>query len=340
VVWRAAWRVPYARGATTTRDDGTTATQCIVLPPERAHECDGYLASWRGGSQGCGGATLLCVGAYHETLCEIQRDHQHVNITCTADDTYLNGECESLGAVFACFDDKRRRTAHDCLLRSKLPKVNVYSPQGDLTLAPPDLPGSPSYPGDKTRAAGERCLFLKVAGNLIGEPAACSDGLCRIVQRRLAPLSDIMLLEDDDVVANVTQLQTNLLRLNASAIPSYWTQNMPPSVVARAAAFADHTVAAAFAQLFTRDSPPDRAALALRLARLPLRIGGLGLARHSDACHSAYAAAFIAAWPTCLRVFPSLSAVSIATPTAHQIAASAFPAAYSHILTTTAGSAL
>ena len=81
------------------RDDARAG--CTILGDAGSAE---WLRSWRGGSQGCGGATLLCVGAYHESLSCVQRDHQDVNIACTADDTYLNGECETRGDVFACYD--------------------------------------------------------------------------------------------------------------------------------------------------------------------------------------------------------------------------------------------
>lgn len=36
--------------------------------------------------------TMLCVGAHHRMLCEVQRRHPAVNITGTADDTYFNGD--------------------------------------------------------------------------------------------------------------------------------------------------------------------------------------------------------------------------------------------------------
>ena len=47
-----------------------------------------FLRSCEGGCQGDGGATLFCVGTYHEALCDLQVDYQNVDITCTADDSY------------------------------------------------------------------------------------------------------------------------------------------------------------------------------------------------------------------------------------------------------------
>jgi hypothetical protein len=50
---------------------------------------------------GCPLSTMLCVGAHHRMLCEVQRRHPAVNITGTADDTYFNGD-ERVHAAYEC----------------------------------------------------------------------------------------------------------------------------------------------------------------------------------------------------------------------------------------------
>ena len=52
------------------------------------------LKSLVGGCQGDGGATLMCIGPYHETLSGVQRLHVTTDITGTADDTYARDDCE------------------------------------------------------------------------------------------------------------------------------------------------------------------------------------------------------------------------------------------------------
>ena len=50
------------------------------------------LRSVIGGSQGCGGASLLCIGGYHEALSDVQRLYLDTDFACDADDTYLCDE--------------------------------------------------------------------------------------------------------------------------------------------------------------------------------------------------------------------------------------------------------
>ena len=49
------------------------------------------LVSAEGGIQGDGGATLLAIGPFHETLSRVQRAHPDVAMTGIADDTYSCG---------------------------------------------------------------------------------------------------------------------------------------------------------------------------------------------------------------------------------------------------------
>ena len=65
------------------------------------NELDGHMRSCTGGMMGCPLSTMLCVGAHHRMLCEVQRRHPAVNITGTADDTYFNGD-ERVHAAYEC----------------------------------------------------------------------------------------------------------------------------------------------------------------------------------------------------------------------------------------------
>ena len=85
------------------------------------HELDGHMRSCTGGMMGCPLSTLLCVGAHHRMLCEVQRRHPAVNITGTADDTYFNGN-ERVHAAYEC---KRTHAWETMRLTSKLTKVSV-----------------------------------------------------------------------------------------------------------------------------------------------------------------------------------------------------------------------
>lgn len=141
--------------------------------------------------------------------------HPNVNIAAIADDTYLNGEGERDGAVFDCFADKRTE-ARKINLESKLRKVGVFSPRADLSLAPPDLPGSPHY-GD-----GARLDYIKVAGTLVGDPAVTSPVLCAIISKRLSNLATMARLRDDlhtiNVARRVVLEQGHILRVEEELV--------------------------------------------------------------------------------------------------------------------------
>ena len=270
-----------------------------------------WLRSHDGGRQGCGGSTIFCVGGYHETLLELQRLHPDADIACTADDTYTGGsvdpsdadpswqlwtpaandvwdtppppqgtfgasDADASAPLFAAYADKRQLQWHECTLLSKLPKTNLYSREGDLSAAPPTLPGSPSHP-----TAFDRIKCFKVAGTFIGDAAACSSMLLTLIQARLAPLDNIARLVDSDGVRNVQQIRVLLQRLCASAIFNHWGRTMPPAVTAAAALWSDDRVRCAFsAAISADDSPADRRRLALACSRLTVRDGGLQLSAY------------------------------------------------------------
>jgi len=70
----------------------------------------------------------ITVGAYHEVLCQIQRDNQDINITAIADDTYLNGLPTR---VYRAYNDTRALSLSRCTLESKLSKVCAFAPNAE-----------------------------------------------------------------------------------------------------------------------------------------------------------------------------------------------------------------
>ena len=117
------------------------------------------LRSLVGGCQGDGGATLFCIGPYHEALSGVQRLHPTTDITGTADDTYACDACAPLPDgdtpnLFKFYDDKRRIQArsklasHRCCARPSLcPSPATSLPPHPTSLAPPITPRArPSTP--------------------------------------------------------------------------------------------------------------------------------------------------------------------------------------------------
>jgi len=250
VIWFGGRKVPIvlsvlASGAVTARLGDKTSSH--------------VLRSMVGGCQGDGGATLLCIGPYHETLSNIQRRHRSVDVTCTADDSYGRGDCEPLPdggqpALFAWYNDKRATCEVEVGVTSVPRKTNVMTDLGDLSAAPADLPGSPNHP-----THNQPVEAIKVAGAFVGLPAASSAGTLAVIKARLAPLAHLLGMRDEGNVTNVVQLQFNLTRLCACAIPNHWMRTTPPEETRDAAAYSDATIQDAFATILDCNPVADPA---------------------------------------------------------------------------------
>ena len=278
------------------------------------------LRSIDGGVQGCGGATILCVGAYHEDCCEAQRLNPDVDMGGTADDFQACGELTTDTAgerppLFKAYDDKIDITKAQSNLDSNKSKSGVITLAGDLSQAPNDIPGSPnfSHRDPAKRAAGRRPLTtITIAGTYLGQPDACSAALLLLLQAKLQPLHYVVGMRDTDRVKNAVQLQLDLIRLCAAQIPNHWSRTTPPPVAAPAFNFCDTvTDDAALAVLRATDSPRERAALALARLSLGSRAGGMGTGKYARKSPFNYTSAFISVWPTCCSAYPALSDIDI-----------------------------
>ena len=298
------------------------------------------LRSIDGGCQGDGGSTIMCVGAYHEDCREVHRmpEFRDTDMTATADDFYVHADVEPAGdglpaLLFQCYAVKRDVCKANSNLSSNLPKTALHSPEGDISLAPTDIPGSPNYECDDPllqRKLRQRVDVIKVAGTFIGAPEACSAHLLDLIKAKLKPLTYVRRMLDLGRVGHARMLQVHLLRLCATAIPNHWTRTMPPEQTADAAAYADAAIReAAYDVLRLRDSPADRADLAYLRAQQPSRLGGLGLANYTPKLAFHYAAGFTGSWPACCSVCPALRSLSVTDPTTPST--TAFAAAWSTI---------
>jgi hypothetical protein len=329
VIWLGAERIPIHLPA-----DGGPASLATLASN------DGFLRSVEGGPQGLGASTPICVGPYHAQCILAQRLHPDANMAAVADDLYINGSpsltrppsapppgappgAPPLPPVFAALATYRDLCARNLNTHSNLSKSLIHSPTGDLSAAPPDIPGSPNYTTtDPSLSTSERdalitarrqpVLAFKVAGIYVGDDDTCSSLLLRTLQTKLSPLGRIASLADCQHVTNTRQLALLLLRMVASASPTYYMRGMPPHQTAAAAAWVDDAVSAAAATaLRFADSPPDRRALAHLQLGLPIRVGGYALATFVETRHACYTSSTIACWPTCCAVLPALATLPI-----------------------------
>ena len=325
VIWFGGGPVPIIA---TTLASGAAATVLATDPAQAT----GMLRSCTGGPQGCGGSTIFCINAYHETCCEAQRRNPTTDMACTADDSYLCDEITSSAAaattpdppaapagtppswrqrlrlaapppvppgpgasappLFAAYACKRELARERNCLHSNVGKALLYSRAGDLSEAPDDIPGSPHHP---TRPA--RARVMQVAGVFVGDEDACSDSTLDLITNRLAPLRRVLEMKDLPQVPNTLKHKLDLVTRVASAILNYWVGTETPSQTAAARRHSDDAVAAAVATVAaTAAGPADRAAAALAQSRLPAAIGGLAASNYT-----ATGDAIFATSPTCAR---------------------------------------
>ena len=323
--------------------DGTISTR---LGSASSH---GVLRSLVGGCQGDGGATLFCIGPYHEALSEAQRLHPTTDITGTADDTYACDACSPSadgGApeLFAFYEDKRRICMERVGVHSVLRKTCLMTKTGDLSAAPADIPGSPAHP------SRQAIHTIKVAGTYVGQPEASSAGTLALMRARLAPLKHLVTARDGDKVTNVAQLQLNLIRLCACAIPNHWMRCCPPDETRAAAEYADDEIESAVSTVLHcidpatattaapygggGQMPLDRILLALQCARLDSRTGGLGTSDYLRRRFATYVSSYLDARPIISHVCPAVSALPITSLDFPSTAG--FITGYRHLRTTLA----
>ena len=285
------------------------------------------LRSLVGGCQGDGGATLFCIGPYHEALSETQRLHPTTDITGTADDTYACDACSPMAdgstpELFAFYEDKRRICKDRVGVESVLRKTCLMTKSGDLSAAPADIPGSPAHP------SRQAIHTIKVAGTYVGQPEASAAGTLALMRARLTPLKHLVGARDEGKVSNVAQLQLNLIRLCACAIPNHWTRCTPPDETRAAAEYADDEIERAVSTVLHcidpstvataatpygggGQMPLDRILLALQCARLDSRTGGLGTSDYLRRRFAMYVSSYLDARPIIGHVCPAISTLPI-----------------------------
>ena len=163
-------------------------------------------------------------------------------------------------------------------------------------------------------------LGFKAAGVLIHGDSCearqwASETLADLLKRRLANVDLVLQLSDSLRTRNIGQLKYDLLRINATGIPTHWMRIMDPSTTEAASVVADTVVGSAASALFcAADSPAERRHLATSSFRLRDIDGGLSLSNHHHTRHASHAASFIATATTLRRVYPPLASVSLTSP--------------------------
>ena len=132
---------------------------------------------------------------------------------------------------------------------------------------------------------------IRVLGAYLGDKAWCRDKLVKRVRKALEPLSGIMALRDTKTIHTAQQLAQVLLRFCSNTTLTFFLRTMPPSVTQDAAREHDRLMEEALYTLVGgarvgRNSPRWR--VAVQQARLPVRMGGMGLTSAMDIREAAW----------------------------------------------------
>ena len=142
----------------------------------------------------------------------------------------------------------------------------------------PDAPPHGSYEGGTLPG-------IRVLGAFLGGSAWCRDKLVKRVRKALEPLPGILALRDSKKVRTAQQLSQVLIRFCMNTTLTFFLRTMPPSVTLAAAKEHDRLIADSLYELVGgarvgRDD--DRWVRALKQARLPVNMGGMGLTSAED----------------------------------------------------------
>lgn len=169
----------------------------------------------------------------------------------------------------------------------------------DLSCLPPTIRGAPTAPPDEARGyAGGRLKCIKVLGAFVGDTLECSRQLVARVEKHLKPLRTAVKLRDTHDIKVAMQVQLEINRFCANTQLVYFLRTMPLAATEAAAARHDQLIGQAFHDVVgTQHASPGERARALDQARLPVKMGGLGLTLQSGIAP----AARIGTWALCWR---------------------------------------
>ena len=142
---------------------------------------------------------------------------------------------------------------------------------------PADVKGSPNHRDGALPG-------IKVLGSFVGEDSWCSRQLLVRVERALRNLPAMCALRDCGPQLNTAQqIRQMLVRYCANTTLVYFLRTMPPSVTAAAARRHDELIERAFYSLVhSEGATTTEITFALRQARLPVSLGGMGLTAMVD----------------------------------------------------------
>jgi len=189
----------------------------------------------------------------HEVLTDLHRDHPGVVIIAYVDDIVILGPPELVRLAYLDLVDMLWTRLG---LVSQARKCNVYSPEGDVSAFPSSMAG----------ADGSRQGVV-----VLGVPIGSDEFVLQTVGQRMRELGLVVPLLR---ILRDPQMQYLLLRCCAHPRVSHLLRGVPPDLARPGAVQYDATILEGLQDLLPGAPLSERA---LRVVRLPIRMGGLGL---------------------------------------------------------------
>ena len=230
------------------------------------------------------------------------------------DDTYyLQEPLKGLAAMRTGAEVTEARTK----VKSNLGKQEVYGgPACDLSPMPAALRGAPTAPPDPDKGyAGGRLVSVKVLGAFLGSVLECSEKLVARVERKLKALEQVPKLRDTTKCNVALQVAMQINRFCANTSLNYFMRTMGSAATRAAAARHDALVEEClFRMLGSTSATATERSRAIQQARLPVKLGGLGL----TSMQATQDSAVVGKWALCMwqmrRLCPQIFAhVDLAT---------------------------
>ena len=163
---------------------------------------------------------------------------------------------------------------------------------------------APTAPPDPAAGyEGGRLPCIKVLGSWVGDARVCSAKLLKRVKAHLGPLETVPLLGDTRQHRTSLQVRLEINRFCANTSLVYFIRTMPREVTSTPAQVHDSLIIRAFHRIVgTSGGTLGERTRAEAQARLPVRLGGMGLSSMA----SLIAAARIGTWALCWRPMQQL----------------------------------
>ena len=212
-------------------------------------------------------------------------------------------------------------TRRMCEVQSNKGKQCIWAPGGAEALESVryriTLRGTPdAQPDEKKGYRGGVLDGIKILGAYLGDEEWCSQQLVKRVKQTLTELEAITQLQDTRTRDNAQQAQQSLVRYCTNSTLVYFLRTMPPSVTIDAARLHDKMVADAFLRIVSSAAATERERdMALAQARLPVKLGGMGLTSMEAIRPSAWVGTWALVWEPCRRFHEPFRSLDITDTT-------------------------